>query len=85
MFLPVLDTTMNPVANNGRHNTAPETVPAASLPDPQVSRECEELARRLLEQCYRRHGVRPAQLRVHADRGAPMKASQSASCSWTCR
>jgi len=39
-----------------------------------ADRECEELARRLLEQSYRKHGVQPGQLTVHADRGAPMKS-----------
>jgi transposase InsO family protein len=32
------------------------------------------LARRLLEQSYRKQGVQPGQLTVHADRGAPMKS-----------
>jgi transposase InsO family protein len=39
-----------------------------------ADRECEDLARRLLEQCYRKHGVQPGQLTIHADRGAPMKS-----------
>ena len=39
-----------------------------------ADRECEELARRLLEQSYRKHGVKPGQLTIHADRGAPMKS-----------
>lgn len=39
-----------------------------------AERECEELARRLLEQSYRKHGVQPTQLTVHADRGAAMKS-----------
>lgn len=39
-----------------------------------AERECEELARRLLEQSYRKQGVQPGQLSVHADRGAPMKS-----------
>jgi putative transposase len=39
-----------------------------------ADRECEELARRLLEQSYRKHAVQPGQLTVHADRGAPMKS-----------
>lgn len=39
-----------------------------------ADRECEELARRLLEQSYRKQGVQPGQLTVHADRGAPMKS-----------
>jgi transposase InsO family protein len=39
-----------------------------------ADRECEQLARRLLEQSYRKHGVQPGQLTVHADRGAPMKS-----------
>ena len=39
-----------------------------------ADRECEELARRLLEQSYRKHGVAPGQLTIHADRGAPMKS-----------
>ncbi len=37
-------------------------------------RECEEYACRLLEQSYRKQGVQPAQLTIHADRGAPMKS-----------
>ncbi len=39
-----------------------------------ADRECEQLAKRLLEQSYRKHGVQPGQLTVHADRGAPMKS-----------
>lgn len=39
-----------------------------------ADRECEELARRLLKQSYRKQGVQPGQLTVHADRGAPMKS-----------
>lgn len=39
-----------------------------------AERECEELARRLLEQSYRKQGVQPGQLTIHADRGAPMKS-----------
>ncbi len=39
-----------------------------------ADRECEELARRLLEHSYRKQGVQPGQLTVHADRGAPMKS-----------
>jgi putative transposase len=39
-----------------------------------ADRECEALARRLLEHSYRKHGVQPGQLTVHADRGAPMKS-----------
>ena len=39
-----------------------------------ADRECEVLARRLLEQSYKKHGVQPGQLSVHADRGAPMKS-----------
>jgi putative transposase len=39
-----------------------------------ADRECEDLAGRLLEQCYRKHGVQPGQLTIHADRGAPMKS-----------
>lgn len=39
-----------------------------------ADRECEELARRLLSQSYRKQGVQPGQLSVHADRGAPMKS-----------
>jgi putative transposase len=39
-----------------------------------ADRECEELARRVLEQSYRKHGVQPGQLTIHADRGAPMKS-----------
>lgn len=37
-------------------------------------RECETLARRLLEKSYEKQGVQPGQLTVHADRGAPMKS-----------
>ena len=37
-------------------------------------RECEELARRLLLQSFRKQAVQPGQLTVHADRGAPMKS-----------
>jgi len=39
-----------------------------------ADRECGELARKLLEKSYRKHGVEPGQLTVHADRGAPMKS-----------
>lgn len=39
-----------------------------------ADRECEDLARRLLLQSYRKQGVQPGQLTVHADRGAPMKS-----------
>lgn len=39
-----------------------------------ADRECAELARRLLEQSYKKHGVQPGQLTIHADRGAPMKS-----------
>ena len=39
-----------------------------------ADRECEHLARRLLERSYRKHGVKPGQLTVHADRGAAMKS-----------
>ncbi len=39
-----------------------------------ADRECEELARRLLEHSYRKSEVQPGQLTVHADRGAPMKS-----------
>lgn len=39
-----------------------------------ADRECEELARRLLEASYRKQAVQPGQLTVHADRGAPMKS-----------
>lgn len=39
-----------------------------------ADRECEALARRLLESSYRKHAVEPGQLTVHADRGAPMKS-----------
>ena len=38
-----------------------------------ADRECGELACKLLEKSYRKHGVTPGQLTVHADRGAPMK------------
>ncbi len=40
--------------------------------------ECAELARRLLEQSYRKHQVQPGKLTVHADRGAPMKSKSVA-------
>jgi putative transposase len=40
--------------------------------------ECAELARRLLEQSYRKHGVQPGKLTIHADRGAPMKSKSVA-------
>ncbi len=36
--------------------------------------ECETLARRVLEQSYRKHDVLPGRLTIHADRGAPMKS-----------
>jgi putative transposase len=39
-----------------------------------ADRECEEEARRLLESSYRKQGVQPGQLSVHADGGAPMKS-----------
>jgi transposase InsO family protein len=39
-----------------------------------ADRECAELASRLLEKSYRKHAVKPGQLSVHADRGAPMKS-----------
>jgi putative transposase len=39
-----------------------------------AERECEALARRLLEQSYRKQRVQPGQLTVYADRGAPMKS-----------
>lgn len=39
-----------------------------------ADRECEQMARRLLDSSYRKHGVQPGQLTVHADRGAPMKS-----------
>jgi putative transposase len=39
-----------------------------------ADQECADLARRLLEQSYRKQGVQPGQLTVHADRGAPMKS-----------
>jgi putative transposase len=39
-----------------------------------ADRECEQIARRLLEKSYRKHGVQPGQLTIHADRGAPMKS-----------
>lgn len=39
-----------------------------------ADRECDQLAKRLLEQSYRKHKVNPGQLTVHADRGAPMKS-----------
>jgi putative transposase len=39
-----------------------------------ADRECGELARRLLENSYRKHKVQPGQLTIHADRGAPMKS-----------
>ena len=37
MFLPILDTPMNTVVNNGRQPVVPETAPRASHPDPQVT------------------------------------------------
>jgi putative transposase len=40
--------------------------------------ECAELARRLLEQSYRKQDVQPGKLTVHADRGAPMKSKSVA-------
>ena len=40
--------------------------------------ECAELAKRLLEQSYRKQGVQPGKLTVHADRGAPMKSKSVA-------
>jgi len=40
--------------------------------------ECAELARRLLEQSYRKHQVQPGKLTLHADRGAPMKSKSVA-------
>ena len=43
-----------------------------------ADRECAELARRLLEQSYHKHGVQPGKLTVHADRGAPMKSKSVA-------
>jgi transposase InsO family protein len=39
-----------------------------------ADRECAELGCTLLEKSYRKHGVKPGQLTVHADRGAPMKS-----------
>ena len=39
-----------------------------------ADRECELLASRLLERSYRKHGVAPGKLTVHADRGAPMRS-----------
>ena len=39
-----------------------------------ADRECAELARKLIEKTCRKHGVKPGQLTVHADRGAPMKS-----------
>lgn len=39
-----------------------------------ADRECGELAGRLMERSYRKHGVMPGQLTVHADHGAPMKS-----------
>ena len=39
-----------------------------------ADRECAELAKRLLEQSYRKHQVQPGKLTIHADRGAPMKS-----------
>jgi transposase InsO family protein len=43
-----------------------------------ADRECQELAKQLLDATIRKHQVAPGQLTVHADRGAPMK-SQSVS------
>jgi putative transposase len=39
-----------------------------------AQRECALLAQRLLERSYHKHAVKPGQLTVHADRGAPMKS-----------
>jgi putative transposase len=39
-----------------------------------ADQENGELAVRLLERSYQKHGVKPGQLTVHADRGAPMKS-----------
>jgi len=39
-----------------------------------ADRECGELGSKLLEKSYRKQGVKPGQLTVHADRGAPMKS-----------
>lgn len=37
-----------------------------------ASRECTSVAHALIEETYRRHGIAPDQLTLHADRGAPM-------------
>jgi putative transposase len=37
-----------------------------------ASRECASVAHALIEATYRRHGIAPDQLTLHADRGAPM-------------
>ena len=39
-----------------------------------ADKECEQLARRLLEQSYKKQGVKPDQLTIHADRGATTKS-----------
>jgi transposase len=37
VLLPLLDNKMNTALNNGHHSAAPQTAPAASRPDPQVT------------------------------------------------
>ena len=37
-----------------------------------ASQESDELAQQLLEASYRKHGIEPGQLTIHADRGASM-------------
>lgn len=39
-----------------------------------ADRESADLAVRLLEKTYQKHKVKPGQLTIHADRGAPMKS-----------
>jgi len=43
-----------------------------------AEREAAELAQQLIEDCYRREGVAPGQLAVHADHGSPMIAKSTA-------
>jgi putative transposase len=37
-----------------------------------ASRECSSIAHALIEETYKRHGIGPGQLTLHADRGSPM-------------
>ena len=43
-----------------------------------ADRESETLARRLIEETCRKEGIRPGQLTLHADRGAPMTSKSVA-------